>query len=114
MEEMQSLEIRTCPTMSNLETTVRLPVRVCPFADPGTVVVECSGAHTIESGYNTCTGNINGSCEFTISQTMNIGIPVVFGASVQIGDAYVECGGASGTIDEDCPCDHTVVEFDED
>ena len=103
MTEMQSLEIRTCPTVSTHYTTVSVPVSIVPFANPGTISIQCCGAPEISPG-NTPTGEVNGCCSFTISQTMRVEIPMVFGASVLMGETYVECGGTSGTAEGDCGC----------
>lgn len=104
MTEMQSLEIRTCPTVSTHRTTVSVPVSIVPFANPGTVSVQCSG--TPEIGVEaTPVGEVNGTCSFIISQTMLIEIPMVFGASVLTGETYVECGGTTGSAEGDCECE---------
>lgn len=104
MHEMQYLGDNACPTVSSHETTACMPVCISPFAEPGQVVVECTGAPVITNGYNTCGGTANGCCEFTISQSMRIDIPVSFGANVQIGETYVSCGLTTGTIDQNCGC----------
>ncbi len=104
MTEMQSLEIRTCPTLSTHDTTVSVPVRIVPFANPGTVSVQCCGEPVISPGA-TPAGTVNGSCTFTVSQTMRVDLPLVFGASILMGETYVECGGTTGTAeDSDCGC----------
>lgn len=112
MTEMQSLEIRTCPTVSTHDSTVSVPVRIVPFANPGTVVVQCCGDPVITPGA-TPAGTVNGSCPFTVSQTMRIDIPMVFGASVLIGDTYVECGGTTGTSEGEDGCGCAAVAAEE-
>lgn len=91
MYESNDLETQTCPTVNRHKTAVNLPVCISPFAIPGPVTVECAGEPVITSGYDRCCGTINGGCEYTISQTLNIDIPVVFGANVRVGDTYVNC-----------------------
>ena len=101
MTEMQSLEIRTCPTVSTHYTTVSVPVSIVPFANPGTVAIKCCGEPEICEGTDPA-GEVNGCCRFTISQTMRVEIPLVFGASVLMGETYVECGGTTGAVDGEC------------
>ena len=103
MTEMQSLEIRTCPTVSTHYTTVGVPVSIVPFANPGTISIQCCGAPEISVG-TAPAGEINGCCDFTISQTMRIEIPMVFGASVLMGETHVECGGTTGAAEGNCGC----------
>ncbi len=50
-----------------------------------------------------CSGVKNGSCAFTISQNICVQVPVEFGATAQVGDAYVNCSGATAEdICTDC------------
>lgn len=102
MTQMQSLEIRTCPTVSTHDTTVSVPVSIVPFANPGTITVSCCGAPEIGCDAVPA-GKVNGCCNFTISQTMRVEIPIVFGANVLMGETYVECGGTEGAAEE-CGC----------
>lgn len=104
MTEMQSLEIRTCPTVSTQRSSVSVPVSIVPFANPGTISVQCCGAPEI-GAESTPAGVVNGTCNFTVSQTMQIEIPIVFGASVLMGETYVECGGTTGSTESSCGCE---------
>ena len=112
MNEIQSLEIRTCPTVSTHDTTVSVPIQSVPFANPGTVVIQCCGAPCITEGTSPA-GKVNGSCCFTVSQTMRIDIPLVFGASVLLGETYVQCGGTTGSIEGQCGCEDEVADVPE-
>jgi hypothetical protein len=38
-----------------------------------------------------CRGKVGSVCHFTIAQRLKIDIPVDFGASVKVGDTYVDC-----------------------
>ena len=38
-----------------------------------------------------CKGIVNGKCDFVISQKIQIDLPVEFGATVKVGDTYVDC-----------------------
>ena len=42
-----------------------------------------------------CEGIRSGACVFTISQDFCVSVPVEFGAEATVGEAYVNCGGAS-------------------
>lgn len=50
-----------------------------------------------------CNGERNGSCVFTISQDICVAVPVEFGATATVGDAFVNCNAASAEdICTDC------------
>lgn len=100
---MRASEVRTCPTVSTHETTVSVPTSIVPFANTGTISIQCYGSPEISDGL-TPAGTVNGYCNFTVSQTMRVEIPIVFGANVLTGETYVECGGTTSTNDEECEC----------
>ncbi|MDR0812799.1 MAG: hypothetical protein LBO63_02175 [Oscillospiraceae bacterium] len=94
-----------CPALGTHYATVGVPVTVKPFAVPGPVSVECCGQPVV-SNEETCRGKIGSVCHFTIAQRLKIDIPVDFGASVKVGDTYVDCehfgigSDAPGTLKE--------------
>jgi hypothetical protein len=49
----------------------------------------------VKPGENKCGGTKNGVCTFTITQEICVKVPVVFGATSDVGDTFVECKGAS-------------------
>ena len=49
----------------------------------------------VTPGRVVCEGVRNGACVFTISQDICVSVPVEFGAEATVGEAYVNCGGAS-------------------
>lgn len=81
----------TCPTIAYQMSSVCVPVTVSPFAKAGATSTKCCGKPVITTGRNTCGGVKNGQCVFTVSQKICVEIPVEFGATATVGDAYVDC-----------------------
>ncbi len=102
MHEKQSMDVGTCPVSATHETTACLPVTISPFAEPGPICIENCGAPIINCGGEPCCGTPNGKFEFTISQKMQINIPIVFGADIMVGETYVKNGQTTGCINGDC------------
>lgn len=77
---------------------VSVPIKLNPYTNVGCVKVECCGAPEVVCRVKPeCSKNKG--CEFTITQTMCVRIPVEFGAVATVGDTIVECGKCGG-------CDH--------
>ena len=99
---------QNCPTVGSQTATVCLPVKVNPFSVAGPPKIECCGEPRVMPACDHCHGKINGACEFTISQKIRVEIPVQFGATVDLGNTYVDCERAKGEKDEHgcgCKCD---------
>lgn len=60
-------------------------------------------------GDTTCAGTVNGICTLTISQTLCVEVPINFGASVAVGETFVDCRGASSYD----PCAYCRAEEEE-
>ncbi|MGO5053510.1 hypothetical protein ACTQ6A_13550 [Lachnospiraceae bacterium LCP25S3_G4] len=86
---------QACSGVGSQLATICLPVSVTPYAITGPASFHCCGDMIITPACNECCGKENGSCDFTITQTIKIDIPVEFGASVKIGDTFIECGCTS-------------------
>jgi hypothetical protein len=96
-------ENQTCPTVAYQLSSVCVPVTVSPFAQAGATTTKCCGNPIVTSGKNNCGGTKNGQCVFTVSQNVCIEVPVEFGATAAVGDAYVDCIEASADdICSDC------------
>lgn len=96
----------TCPAVGFQKVSVCVPVTVTPFANPGRTKTKCCGEPKVTPNATTCPGVKNGVCSFTISQTLCIEVPVVFGATPEVGDTFVDCMGA--TSDNICfKCDRS-------
>lgn len=94
---------QTCPTVAYQMSSVCVPVTVSPFAKTGATSTKCCGEPIVTTGKNTCGGVKNGQCVFTISQNICIAVPVEFGATASVGDAYIDCIDASSDdICSDC------------
>lgn len=83
-----------CPAVGYQKVGICAPVTVTPFARKGIAKTKCCGEPVVVSGA-CCPGKRNGTCTFTVSQVICVEVPVDFGATVSIGDAYVDCFGAS-------------------
>ena len=100
-----SMSSTTCPGVGYQSATLCLPVTITPYAMNGPAVVRCCGEMQAVQGTNCCTsGTLNGTCEFTLRQTIQIEVPVDFGATVQVGDTYVECGCVDSATVNNCNC----------
>jgi hypothetical protein len=93
---------KACDSVFYQQETVCVPVKVTPFATPGTARTTCCGAATV-SRESLCPGSQT-SCSFVITQNLCIEIPVSFGATVETGAAVVQCGTVSETS---CDCSDT-------
>lgn len=100
---------QTCPSVGYQTVSVCVPVTVTPFAHTNPTSTHCCGDAIVTSGNTPCPGSRNGTCSFTISQTLCVEVPVEFGASASVGDTYVNCIGASS---EDCTDCHGVDSTD--
>lgn len=87
-----------CESVFYQKETVCVPVKVTPYAKPGTAKATCCGEPIVKSGTQ-CSGNQT-SCSLTITQNLCIEIPISFGADIETGTAVVQCGTVSET-----PCD---------
>lgn len=88
-------EAKTCPATGYQKVSVCVPVKVTPFANPGSTTTFCCGEPTIKPGVEYCDGIIGGSCSFTITQNLCVAVPVEFGAVSEVGDAAINCGEVS-------------------
>ncbi|MDD6441863.1 MAG: hypothetical protein PUG71_07135 [bacterium] len=98
-------ENEPCESVFYQKETVCVPVKVTPFAKPGTAKATCCGEPVINSGTQ-CSGT-QASCSFTITQSLCIEIPISFGAVIETGTAVVQCGTVSETV---CDCSDTASE----
>lgn len=95
----------SCESVFYQKETICVPVKVTPFAKPGTAKATCCGEPVVKSGTQ-CSGN-QISCSFMITQSLCIEIPISFGAVIETGTAVVQCGTVSET---ECDCSDTTVE----
>ena len=84
-------------------SSVCVPVTVSTFAKTGASVTKCCGNAVVTPGRAVCDGIKNGTCVFTISQNICVAVPVEFGATAEVGEAYINCNGATAEdICTDC------------
>ena len=93
-----------CPVVGKQKVTVCLPVAVNPYAKTGPAKIHCCGDHEIRYGCKFCKGKPNAACEFTISQKLNVELPVEFGATVNVGDTFVDCDCPKEEDRDVCEC----------
>lgn len=89
-----------CPGVGSQTATVCLPVAVSPYAHAGPAMIHCCGEPIVVMCCNRCRGKVKAKCEFTISQKIQVEIPVEFGATVDIGDTFIDCGCGCDDDDE--------------
>lgn len=105
-------ETQTCPAVGYQSASICVPVTVTPFAQTGATVTKCCGNPVVTPGLATCSGVRNGACTFTISQNVCVAVPVAFGATATVGDAFVDCIDASAQ-DICLTCDNPPVDIPE-
>ncbi len=99
--ELTSSTSQLCPAVGYQSVGVCVPVSVMPFAQAGKTTTNCVGKPVVCAGEKCCKGKKNGTCSFTISQKIVVEVPVQFGATTAVGDAFVDCIGA---YDKDGGC----------
>lgn len=91
MSENSTQKLPGCPAVGSQTATICLPVTVKPYALTGKAKLECCGKPVIAPACKKCHGIPNGKCEYTISQTIRVDLPVEFGATVATGETFVDC-----------------------
>lgn len=104
MNENTIQNAQACPGVGSQLATVCLPVSIHPYAVTGPAVVKCCGEMILTPSCSHCRGKANEGCDFTITQTIKIDVPVEFGATVNVGDTFVECHCLTGDSMGDCNC----------
>jgi len=96
VKPLTETEDQACPAMGYQAVSICAPVEVKPFAKAGETITRCCGQPVVTGGDdNTCPGERNGACYFTITQRLCIEVPVAFGAKATVGDPYITCEGSS-------------------
>lgn len=81
----------SCPTIGYQEVSVCVPVEVKPYAEIGEIETICLGESIVVSG-GECKGKPKDStCKFTITQKIQVAVPVTFGAETEVGEAGIDC-----------------------
>lgn len=94
-----------CESVFYQKETVCVPVKVTPFATPGTAKATCCGEPIIRLGTQ-CT-ETQTSCSFTITQSLCVEIPISFGAVIETSTAVIQCGTVS---EDECDCSDNTPE----
>lgn len=97
------MENETCGNVAYQAMSVCAPITVTPFVQTGPTTTNCCGTMIVTEDATTCDGVLNGSCRFTVRQTICVEIPVEFGATAVAGSPSSSCGSASSlNICTDC------------
>lgn len=82
----------TCTSVSAQYADINIPIKAKPYASIGTVTTDCCGEPivTVRQACGCC------GCEITITQSLCIKIPVVYGTTVEVGKFEVNCKEAPG------------------
>jgi len=80
-ENDDCFDIRSCIKSLCRSVGISVPVTVTPFAVPGKPTAKCAGEHEVNPCSKYC-DNENNSLKFTITQKLNVNIPVLFGAEI--------------------------------
>lgn len=90
-----------CPAVGFQEVNVCVPVTIKPFGEIGNAKTKCLGSAVVKPGCDDCPGKPGEVCKFTISQKLQVEVPVIFGARAEKGETSVECGCAGNAKDCD-------------
>lgn len=88
-----------CRVTASQLVNVCVPVTIKPFAFTGPAHTICCGPATVSD--TACSGTLNGTCTFYVSQQICVEVPVSFGASATPGRTFVDCGDATAG---ECVC----------
>ena len=106
MNELYPENTQGCPKVSKHTATVNLPVCITPFAIASPAKVKCCGETTIVPTCNVCVDSSPNTCEFIITQKIQVDLPIEFGATVKVGETFVDCE-ASPCGDHHCHAQDT-------
>ncbi len=96
---MNDYSIKHCDDENNIGCTetcykdinVSIPVTIKPFGKIGNVKTKClEGSIICKNNSHHCP-DTEDSCKYVITQKICVEIPVVFGASVEAEEAFIDC-----------------------
>lgn len=76
-----------CLKVSRQYADVSLPIEIIPQVCAGCIEAECCGEPVVLCKDNCC----GGSCEITITQKVEIRIPLKFSVNVEMGESAISC-----------------------
>lgn len=81
-----------CPAIGSQKIDMCVPVHVRPFVNVSDPRVKCCGRATVRPGTDMC-DNMPPlrDCGFTISQSICVEVPALFGADVDAGEPHGQC-----------------------
>lgn len=97
-----TVNVGACPVDICHDTKACVPVTINTFAEAGEPIVECCDSPEIKPGSKCCGCKEDCKCEFTVTQTMRIQLPLFFGADIGVGEACIEAGGTSALSNGEC------------
>ena len=96
---MSSEKTKTCPVTGRKVVEISVPVTIKPLAKVGKIELQCCGKPTIKSGENP-KGELDGTCNFTITQKICVEIPIDFSAETTTGETFV--ASSKESFDKSC------------
>ncbi len=90
-----------CSAVGFQEVNVCVPVTIKPFGEIGNAKTKCLGNAVVKAGCDDCPGKPGEVCKFTISQKLQVEVPVIFGARAEKGETSVDCGCVGNARDCD-------------
>jgi len=95
-ENDDCFDIQSCIKSLCRSVGISVPVTVTPFAVPGRPTAKCAGEYKVNP-CNTWHDSGSNSLKFTVTQKLNVNIPVLFGAEICFDKACaVDNGECSG------------------
>ena len=91
MNDLNSEHTQHCPKVSTHTAAVNLPVCITPYAITSPAHIKCCGETTITPTCNISMESYPSTCEFIITQKIQVDLPIEFGATVTIGDTFIDC-----------------------
>ena len=88
-EDTDCYDIKACNRNVRRSFEVSLPITITPYAQPGEPGACCGGDVKIKHGHKRCYDRSK-SREFTLSQIINVEIPIEFGAEICYEDYCIE------------------------
>lgn len=85
-------QVETCSATGFQTASVCVPVTIIPFVRAGTITTYSYGEPVIVPGETVSPGTPNGTCSFTVTQSICTAVPLQFGATATIGTMNVLYG----------------------
>ena len=92
---------KNCPSNTTQEVNITVPVAVSGSSNVGKILIDCVGCPVIEEGVWNPTCEHRSTTKFTVSQKIQVEIPIVFDAEVEVGNEHVAFEEPKETCSDD-------------